>query len=366
MKIQITNGMLTSLVMTMVYSKALGVTQGIMAREIDGDIWLSTILSTIQGTVFMAITVWVIQKTPGHNLISQARILLGPVFEKLVGVAVFVFFSGAFCTILMTYTYHILDYFLPDIPILGFVIVGLIVSLYGIYQGLEVIARAAFLGVLCMLVFNILMIFGSVKQMDVKEMLPLFQSGFLPTLWASRHNDTDWAMATLMVSIILPNVSNPEQWKRSATFGVFFGGIIVLLWPIMEITVISPEMTAQYFISCMQMARTAQIGVFLQRYELVMVALFIVPLFVQLMMCLYCSAVVFSQISSIKDLRYTLATVTVLMGGLGYWVVADHMRAIDFVEKWWPPIALPLAFGLPVLIGGIGWLRKKKLAAAAQ
>lgn len=43
MKVQITNGMFMALVINMLYAKAVGVTQGAMAREVGGDIWLSLI-----------------------------------------------------------------------------------------------------------------------------------------------------------------------------------------------------------------------------------------------------------------------------------------------------------------------------------
>lgn len=31
-----------------------------------------------------------------------------------------------------------------------------------------------------------------------------------------------------------------------------------------------------------------------------------------------------------------------LIGGLGYWLVLDHLRAINFNEIAWPLIALPI------------------------
>jgi hypothetical protein len=48
---------------------------------------------------------------------------------------------------------------------------------------------------------NILLIFGTIQEFDSKELLPILESGFWRTVWASRQNDTDWAMATIMAIV---------------------------------------------------------------------------------------------------------------------------------------------------------------------
>ncbi len=364
MKIQITNGMLVSLIITMVYAKALGLTQGIMAREAGGDIWLSTMFSTLQGVLIMALTVWIIKRTPDKNIIEQLEFLLGKWAGVIFGIAIFLFFVGAFISIMITFVYHIMDYFLPEAPTLLFFIVMLCVSLYGLLLGLEVVGRAAFLGLLMMVAFNILMILGCLKQMDIRELQPMFQSGLWNTVWASRHNNTDWAMATLMVALILPKTKETKDWGRSAPSGIIVGGVIVLLWPILEVTVLTPEMTAQYIVSCMQLARSAEIGIFLHRYEMIMVAMFVIPLFVQIILCLYCASQALSHAFSefgVKRLRYFFLPVSLVLSGISYWFVDDHFRAMDFLTHYWPPIALPLAFGVPLLVLLVGWIRRKKL-----
>ena len=364
MKVQITNGMLVSLIITMVYAKALGVTQGIMAREAGGDIWLSTMIATLQGMLIMTLTVWIIRRTPDKNIVEQFEFLLGRWAGKIIGIVLFLFFIGAFITIMITFVYHIMDYFLPEAPMYVFFIVMLCVSLYGLFLGLEVVGRTAFLGLLMMVVFNILMIFGCVKQMDIRELQPMFQSGLWTTFWASRHNNTDWAMATLMVSLILPKTTSPKEWSRSAPIGVILGGIIVLLWPILEVTVLTPEMTAQYIVSCMQLARSAEIGMFLHRYEMIMVAMFIVPLFVQIILCLYCASQAISHtfgVFGVKRLRYFFLPVALILSAISYWIVGDHFRAMDFLTNYWPSITLPIAFGIPMILLIVGWMRRKKL-----
>lgn len=366
MKIRISEGMLMAMIMSMVYAKALGLTQGVMSREIYGDIWLATLMSSAKGTVMMFFSVWLVKRAPDMDLIDQAGKLLSKWTSKLLGLILFLFFTGAFATVMITFVYHLMDYFLPQSPTYLFFIVALVVALYGLFKGLEVIARTAFLSILSMVIFNILMILGSLQQMDIKELHPVMESGFLKILHASRHNDTDWGMATLMTAMVLPYVSPKEKWTKAGVVGILFGGVIVVLWPILEVTVLSPEMTAQYIVSCMQLARSAEIGVFMHRYEMIMVAMFVIPLFVQIMLCLYCGSKAVSHILGTKNLKPLFVPVTLVMGGCSYYIVSSHFRGMRYLAYVWPYIALPVIYGLPVLLLAAGWIRKTKLQQVSK
>jgi spore germination protein KB len=360
MKVQITNGMLMALIINMVFAKAIGLTQGIIAREVGSDIWMATVFSTIQGCAIIFLTVLVIRRTPELDLMEQTQIMLGKWAGKGMALVFFVFFMGAYASVMITYVYHLMDYFLPEVPIILFILVALIIGCYGIFFGIEVIARMALVGVFSILALNLLIIVGSIQNLDMQELLPVLESGFLNTLWASRHNNSDWAMATLMVAMILPTVKNQNTWANSSVAGIAMGGLFVVLWPVLEIAVLSSEVVGQYIVSCMQLARSAHIGLFIHRYEMIMVAFFAISIFVQTSMCLFCACLAASKMAGLKDYRPMIIPVGLLLNGFGYWVVLDHNRAMDLLENTWYIIALPIAFGVPFFIWILGFFFKKK------
>jgi len=350
-----------ALIINMVYAKAVGLTQGIMAREVGGDIWISSIFSTVQGCLMIYLTVLIIKRRPKLDVMEQSDVMLGKWVGKAVALILFVFFTCAYATIMITFVYHIMDYFLPEIPVILFILVAFLIAGYGIFFGIEVIGRMSLVGVFSILALNILIIIGSIHNVDMQELLPVFESGFVSTLWASRHNNTDWAMATLMTAMILPYVKNQQKWSNTSLTGLLIGGLFILIWPILETTVLSAEVTAQYIVSCMQLARSAHIGLFLHRYEMIMVAFFAVSIFIQTSMCLFCACISASKVIGIKDYRPMIIPVGIIINGFGYWVVLNHIRAMDFLENYWYLIANPIAIGLPLLMFILGIFFKKKL-----
>lgn len=365
MNVQITNSMLMALVINLVYAKAIGLTQGIMARESGNDIWIATIFSTVQGAIVMLITVWAVRRAPKKNLLEQVTLLFGKWVGKAVSAVAFVFFMGAYAVVMITFVYHLMDYFLPGFKTYVFVLAAVFIPMYAVFHGLEVTSRIAVIGVFSVIALNLLLLAGSIKDMDIGRLMPVFESGFWNTVTTSRHNDTDWAMATMMTAMILPLVKDNTTWVKSGAGGIVYAGLLVLMWPILECGVLSAPETAHYIVACMQMARSAQIGVFIHRYEMMMIAFFGISLLVQLMMTSFCASLAVSQTFGLKDYRPVIVPVALVLGSFGYWVVADHNRAMMLLENYWPPVALPIAFGLPIGLWLVGFLFKNKLSSSA-
>jgi len=361
MKVQITNGMLMALIINMIYAKAIGLTQGIMAREVGKDIWLSTIFSSIGAIILMLLIVSIIRKMPDGDLIKQGEILVGKWFGKLLGLIFFIFFIGAFTGTMIMWAYHIRDYFLPEGPVWIFILVPVFVGAYALHFGIEVISRMALIGVFSILIFNILLLLGSLEKFDVRELLPVFESGFTSTVWAGRHHLADWAIVTMMVAIILPMVKEPKVWKGSSLSGVLFGSMFVLMWPILEVGVLSAEVTAQYIVSCMQLARSAQIGLYIHRYEMIMVVFFAISVLTQVMMSLFCASVSLQKVFNLNDYRPLIIPSSIILAGFSYWIVEDHARAMQFLENEWVVVALSIGIFVPLLIWVLGFVLKGRL-----
>lgn len=361
MKVQITNGMLMAIIINTVYAKAIGLTQGTMAREIGNNIWISTIFGTLLGVLLIWLTVVIIRRYPTGDIMDQSKILLGGWFSKFISLLLFIFFLCSYGVVMITYVYHLMDYFLPEAPSFIFILIAFFVGCYGAYFGIEVIGRMALIGVFSVLALNILLMLGSLAKFDIYELLPTFQDGIPSTLWASRHHFVDWAMVTMTVAVILPYVRNPKEWGRSSISAFFFGGAFVVMWPILEVGVLSSEVTAQYIVSCMQMARSAKIGQFIHRYEMIMVAFFAISILTQIMMCFLCASTVASKLFGLKDYRPMILPVGVILSGFGFWIVFDHHRAMELLEASWVYIALSIAIAIPLILFIVGSFMKKKL-----
>lgn len=361
-KIQITNGMFIAMVVNLIFAKAIGVTQGVLARTVGQDMWVATLLGTLQGAFMMYITYLVIRRTPHLNFIELGEALLGKWFGKIVALLIFILYLAAFGPVMITFVYHLKDYFLPEAPVWLFTTASLIVGAVGCYYGLEVMARIALIGLLFIFLLNILIVVGSTNEFDIRNLLPLLEHGFPHTAAASIHFDADWALAIMLAALIMPMMSGTAtRGGLISVISILASGMLIIIWAILEGGVLSAEVTSQYTISCMKLARNAHIGNFLQRYEMIMIALYSVSVLFEVMFCIYGTSVSLSKILGLKSNKSMILPVCLLLGPFGTWIVRDHFRAIEYLEHDWPIIALPIAFGLPLLMLALRLLLRKKL-----
>ncbi|MCY9660708.1 GerAB/ArcD/ProY family transporter [Paenibacillus chondroitinus] len=366
-KLQITNGMFIAMVVNVIFAKAIGVTQGVLARAVGQDMWVATLLGTLQGAVMMFVTYIVLRRTPHLNYIELSALLLGKWFGKIIALLIFVFFLGEFGPIMITFVYHLKDYFLPEAPVWLFTVSSLIVGAIGCYYGLEVMGRIALIGLLFIFLLNTLIILGSTNEFDIRNLLPFLEHGFLRTAAASLHFDVDWALAVMLGALIIPYVNGTAaRGGQLSVISILASGMLVIIWAILEGAVLSAEVTSQYTISCMKLARNAHIGNFLQRYEMIMIALYSVSVLFEVMFCIYGSSVSLASILGLKSNKTMILPVCLILGVFGTWIVEDHFRAIDYLEHVWPKIALPVAIGLPLILLGLRMLLRKKLDGVAS
>lgn len=357
--------MLLAVLINIVYAKAIGVTQGIVARQAGSDMWLVTILSTIVSLVIMIMIVFIIKRSPNENIFEQTNTMVGKWGEALLGLVIFLFYLGAFGGVMITLVYHLMDYFLPDAPPIVFVIVALLAGIIALFYGVEVISRISILGLFSIALLNILILLGSLSYFELRHLLPLFRNGFLNSLEVTRHVNADWALAIFMVAIYLPFVKEKQKWYMYTSKAVIYGCLLIVIWPILQVGVLSPEVTGQYIVACMQIARSAEIGLFIHRYELIMIVFFSLSSLVQVMICLLCGSISLKHMLGVKNLNVLFFPVTLIYGAFGYWVVRDHIWAMDYLTYYWPNVANPIMFGIPLLLFLFGFIFKKKLKMAA-
>jgi len=343
--------MFIAMILNIMYVKAIGVTQGVLARVAGQDMWLATLFGTLEGVVLVYLTYVVIRRTPDKDYIQLGQLMLGRWLSSIVALAIFAFFLAAFGPIMITFVYHLRDYFLPDAPLWIFVATSLIVGAIGCYYGLEVMGRVAVIGLLFIFTLNVLITLGSLQEFDIWNLLPVMESGLPKTAKASMHYLADCAMATMMGTLILPLVKNVEKGHgRFGVLGILGSGLVITIWAILEGAVLSAEVTSQYTLSCMKLARNAHLGTFLQRYEMIMIALYSLPALFEVMFCIYGTSVSMSRIFGLKSNRPMILPCCIVLGLFGYWVIEDHFRALDYLENYWPYIGLPIAIGLPIVM----------------
>lgn len=349
-KIKISRLQYFFLIPNLLFSKAIGITAGVTAREVGGDAWTAMSIGFLTGVFIMMLMVYLVSRFDQMTVIQICRQVFGKWVGKIVGLILALFFGLAFAASANVMTMHLKEYFLLETPFWVICLIYTLLCMYGVFLGIETIVRFAFFGILGALFINVTMLLGTWGDFELINMLPLFDRGVSANITASIYIFGDLALAILGIGIIYPLLNDQTKSVSLTVWAMVLAGSLILIWPVFELGVMGAGAMQQYVVVCMQQVRCAQLTRYLPRYELIMVAFFTFTTFVQSATMFFCSVYSFKQIGWGKKDWHIILPLALLLTVATYLMASDHNDYIAFLAYPWAQLCTILSLGLPALL----------------
>lgn len=324
---------------------------GFLARIVGRDMWICGIISIFTTLFFIYLTIYIGRNFPDKTIVEYGSDLLGSVLGKLLGLILAAYFFVFSVNSVSMYIHHLTSFLLPQTPFLVVTVIHVLVICYFLLEGPEVIARTGVIGFSMAVVFYSLVFMGSLSEIDIDRILPIFDSGIMPVFQASIKADTFIGVLPMLIAMLLPMVRDQKRAFRTAASGLFIGGFFFVFYFIMELMVMGSQLVALMRIASMDFVRSIQITKYLHRFESFMVALWYWSILVQAGILAYCSLEAFMQTTGIKKKKPGIIIVFgILMVILTYYIGYDKVRFLILREYIWQYISLPIQYGFPILL----------------
>lgn len=360
-KVTISNNQFTALLVCCTWPTIINYGSGFLARKVGQDMWISGIISVLFTLLFVLIVVYIGKSFPGKTVIEYGQKLLWRIPGKLLGLVLTVYFLVSSSNCIAMYIHHLTDFLLPETPFWVVTVLHMAVICYLVWKGPEVIARMGVIAFSLAVVFYFLVFLASLAEIDFRRLLPLFDYGILADTIASFSADTFVGINQILITMLLPLVSDQKKALRSATAGVSIGGIFFVFYFIVELMVMGSQVVALMRIASMDFVRSIQITQYLHRFESFMVGLWYWSMLVQAGILMYCSLKAFEQTIGIKKektKRIFLIIFGVIIAVISYLISYDRVLFLNYREFTWQYIAIPINYGIPALLLIFFLLRK--------
>lgn len=357
-QIRIGTFQLITIFANLTYGKAIGFTSSALARIVGRDAWISMAAAFLTGMAVIPAIVWLTRRG-GTSMLDYLKRLLGRPLGSLILLTFAGYFGVAYATSANTITLHINDYLMTETPFMFFVIGYTMLVAYGVHLGLEVAGRLSVFGLLMTVLLTLSMVAGALDKLQPTQLMPFLDAGPLPVLAASAIAHTDVGMAVAAAMVLLPHSVGPrERWTKLCWWGLGASGVTVLVWSTFEIAALGPEVIGQYLIACMQMARAAELSIYLHRYEMIMVVMFFYGVVSQSVVTLYCAVLLTEGGLPFRIKRgYLIAGWAALSVPLQFQLGSDRDQYGFFLESVWPMASVLVTYALPLLLCLVALLR---------
>lgn len=321
------------------------------------DMWLSPVIASITGIVTLFVAHKLNKIYPSLSFIASLEKILGRFLGKTVGF-IYIFFYLHICGVTVReFGEFIVGNFLHLTPLV--VVIGgmVFVCATAVRGGIEVLARTAQLFIPVFLLLFITLIVLLLPDLDFKNMLPMFEFGLKPTVQGSLAPQS-WYSEIFAIVFFLPNVKQGEKimkWGLIALMAVMVTFVITNI----DSLFLFGEITSNLTYPVMSAMRYISVADFLEHLESVIMAIWVLGVFVKISVFYYALVQGTSQWLKLSNERLIIFPIGLLLIIFSFWSI-DNLQNLDYFLSYIIPFYMPtIQTLLPLIILIVALLKKK-------
>lgn len=340
------------LVSLTVIGDSLLVMPGILSTLAFQDAWLSAIIGLLLGVPVIGVYCVAARCYPKLNLIEK----LQKVFGKWIGALLSLLFlfhtlitSGV---VLREAGDFIVTHTLPQTPMYAVVILLSIIVAMAIKLGVESFMRTAELLIPVFVLFFLFFCLALLPQINFKELLPIYNNGFLPIARGTFISVTFTFVEASALLMITPYVKREGAGTLSKSFmiGAIFGGLVLIVVTVLTITVLGPHMTERQMYPSYTLAKKISIGNFIERLEAVIAIMWLITNFFKTLLHAFALNAGLSNLLRLDDYRLLVYPLTIIVLVVSLAISPNIVYFNIMLTRIWPFFDMAFAFGIPLLL----------------
>lgn len=318
-----------------------------LAEQARQDAWLSLLVAAAIA-IAVGWALWNLGlRFPGRTLIEYAPRVLGTWPGKLVGLLYIWLFVHAHALTLRNMA-GFLNVFMPETPIPVLAGVTAVVCSYGAYMGLEVVARTAEITGPVAIAIAVILPAAIWGKMDLGNLLPVLERGMGRPLFAAM-SAASWYGLCIAMGMLMAYHNEPRRALLAKASGVLAGTAALTATMMAAIATLGPNVTARQILPIFVTARRVEIWRFIERIEVLIVALALLLVFVTTAALQNLSAAGLAQwlgLTAHRPLVLPLGLISTALA-LG---LESRVELVRFLLDGFPLYALAIEGGLTFLL----------------
>lgn len=313
------------------------------------DSWISVILAMIAALPVLTLYARLVHLFPGKDLFTIVHHLFGPIAGKAVSL-LFVWYAlhlGAL--VIRNFSEFLGEISLPDTPQYFIQLVLVLLCIWAVKGGIEVLGRWASFVFTVFLAMIIGIDLIAISKTNFANFTPVLYEGFRPVMEGTfsvfSFPFTETVIFIAVLAFLKPGASGYKVYHLS----LLIGGSILLLAVLRNIATLGfPFLGSQYFPSFIA-ASVINLGEFFQRFEVLIAVIFLLCGIVKTSVCLFCAVIGIARIFNMDDYRMMTVPVALLMINLALFIYPSMQDMFTWL-KIYGYYALPFEVLLPFII----------------
>jgi len=321
------------------------------------DAWLAPFIAMLPGIILLSLLLSLHKMYPGNSIVQYSERILG-LPGKAVGLLIiwFAFHLGAL--VLRNIVNFIDVIFLVDTPAAVLYVTITALSAFAVRLGIEVMARALGIALIFILVFFTIIQATAMLFAQYDNLTPVLEHGIMPVARSVIGITSFPAGEIVVFGMVLYHVKESRGVAWYPLAGLVAGLFMLFLSIERSITVLSPAVAARAVYTPLVTINSIPGGQILVTLMAIIWYFFSI---IKFMICYYAFVQGASHWAGVSDFRPLVLPAGALMAVFSIYVYESAIDELFFAKSIWPVYAIPLEYGIPLLLW-IGALLRKTLA----
>lgn len=316
-------------------------------HESPTDAWIGAAIGIVVSLVLLELIVRFSLNFPNMTVIQYSQSVLGKFLGSIAALLLIGFWvfdaavAGRAMGSAMVYA------FMPETPVLVFIIVTAFLSANGARQGLEITARWSEL-VAVGVVMSALLLALPFQAMNFQNLLPILPYGIGPHLKRAAIIAAIFLRYSV-VGMIVPYVHNRKEILRYTRIAVLISGAVLIAQSIVLVAVFGARATSSA-VPTLQLVRQITIGEFFERIEIFPVTLWLLNNGVNMGLFIWASSLGLAQLFGLnrfEPLTYPIGGLVTLLSML---LFKNYVEQIHYLIRVQPIFVPVLVLGVYALL----------------
>ncbi|MFC5470754.1 endospore germination permease [Cohnella suwonensis] len=248
------------------------------------DAWISVAAAWGCGIVIAILIGSICRLNPGLPFLTLIENRLGRAVGIVAGLLLVQYYMLSSSIILREFVDFLSDEVMKKTPVIVLAATALLVALYAVREGIEVVARIGVIVFVGSTVFIIVGISLQMNNVNLKHLLPIGEASF-PQIVLGGLSSFGWISEASVLMLLSPYLSKPTHARRIAVWGTSIAGFELLLAVVMVLLIFGPELPKLLKYPTIITMEIIKYGSFLERIEFIFICLWIASLYIKL--CIY-------------------------------------------------------------------------------
>lgn len=324
------------------------------------DMWFATFLGMLLGLLAVTMYSRILYNFPQKDIFDINILIFGRLIGNLMNLffTFYAFHLGAL--VLNNFAEFISTVGLPDTPKIAPVIFIIVLCIWGVKAGIEVLARCSVVFTIILSIFLIGITCLSINRLDFDNIRPFMYDGLTPILRGTFSAFSFPFAETVIFLMLFSSLKTRKSPVKVYWIGLLLSGIGLVIISIRNIMFVGVDtLSKNYFPSYIVVSRIS-VGEFLQRIETLIILSFLLAGFIKVCCCLLAACKGVAKLFGMDDYRFIVTPMALMVFTFSFKVYNNIIETVNWAPHVYPIYAFCFEAILPFIIFIAGEIKVKK------